>query len=346
MGEQASSKPETLRPGDPMEEWDRFVDDSPQGCIFCKSWWLEAVSPGGYEFLVLRRGGRIAAGMPVVRYRRWGLDAVHMPQLTQTLGVLLAPPTSESYEKRLSAEMDLLTELIAAIPRVAHFNTFCHYSLTNWLPFHWAGYQQTTRYTYVIEDLSNLDAVFAGFAHSKRKNIKKAEQAVTVREDMPPEDFYRHHEMTMRKQGEAISYSLDLFRRIHEATYSRQAGKTWYAAGEDGAVQSAIFVIFDPKSAYYLISTIDPAYRNIGSATLLVRDAIKYSASRTRRFDFEGSMVQGVEHSFRKFGAVQKPYFHITRNDLPLWARAGWALRSAFARRRQRRPRTGERQED
>ena len=28
---------------------------------------------------------------------------------------------------------------------------------------------------YVIEDLSDLDAVFAGFAHAKRKNIKKAD---------------------------------------------------------------------------------------------------------------------------------------------------------------------------
>jgi lipid II:glycine glycyltransferase (peptidoglycan interpeptide bridge formation enzyme) len=238
--------------------------------------------------------------------------------------------------------MDLLTELIAGIPRVAHFNAFCHYSLTNWLPFHWAGYQQTTRYTYVIEDLSDLDAVFAAFAHSKRKNIKKAEQAVTVREDMPPEDFYRHHEMTLRKQGDAIFYSLDLFRRIHEATYSRGVGKTWYAVGEDGAVQSAIFVIFDPNSAYYLISTIDQAYRNVGSATLLVRDAILYAASRTRRFDFEGSMVQGVEHSFRKFGAVQKPYLHITQNRLPLWARAGWALRTAWMNWRTRAPRRGE----
>jgi GNAT superfamily N-acetyltransferase len=334
---EGDSMPEILKPGDPMEEWDQFVETSPQGCIFCKSWWLEAVAPGVFEILVVRKGGQIAAGMPLVRYRLYGLEAIHMPLLTQTLGPLLAP-TSGNYEKRLSAETDLLTELIGRIPRVAHFTAFCHHSLTNWLPFYWAGYQQTTRYTYVIEDLSDLDAVFAAFAHSKRKNIKKAEQAVTVHEDMPLEDFYRHHKMTLAKQGDVIFYSLDLFRRIHQATYSRGVGKTWYAVGEDGAVQSAIFVVLDAKSAYYLISTIDPAYRNVGSATLLVRDAIKYVATRTCRFDFEGSMVQGVEHSFRKFGAVQKPYFNITQNKLPLWARAGWAMRNAWVNWRQRRP--------
>jgi GNAT superfamily N-acetyltransferase len=323
-----------LRPGDRFDEWNAFVAESPQGCIFCKSWWLEAVCPGGFEILTLRRGGKIVAAMPLVRYRKWGMEAIHMPQLTQTLGVLLAPPTSDRREKRLSAEMETLTELVAAIPHVAHFNAFCHYSFTNWLPFYWAGYQQTTRYTYAIEDLSDLDAVFSEFAHAKRKNIAKAEKAVEVREDMPPRDFYDHHAMTLRKQGDAIFYSEELFERIHRATAERGAGKTWFALDSEGHIHSAIFVIFDPKSAYYLISTIDPDYRNSGSASLLVKRAIEHVAPFTKAFDFEGSMVPGVESSFRKFGAVQKPYFHISRNSLPLLVRAGLALRNAFRGRR------------
>ena len=323
-----------LRPGDDLGEWDRFVDESPQGCIFCRSWWLEAVCPGGFEILVLRRGGRIVAGMPLVRYRRWGLDAIHMPQLTQTLGPLLAPPASDRYEKALSTEMELLAELVEAIPPAAHFNAFCHYRFTNWLPFHWAGYEQTTRYTYAIDGLSDLEAVFANFAHSKRKNVKKAEKLVAVREDMPPREFYGHHAASLRKQGDTIFYSYEFFERIHRATAERGAGKTWFAVDPEGHVHSAIFVIYDARSAYYLISTIDPGYRSSDSATLLVMRALEHVATVTDRFDFEGSMIQGVEASFRKFGAVQTPYFHIHRNRLPWWARAGLALRGALRRTR------------
>ncbi|HUT35660.1 MAG TPA: GNAT family N-acetyltransferase [Planctomycetota bacterium] len=321
-----------LRPTDALDEWDRFVDESPQGCLFCRSWWLQAVSPGQFEVLVLRKGGRIVAGMPLVRYRRWGFQAIHMPQLTQTLGPLLGPPTSENYEKQLSNEMELLADLVAAIPRVAHTSFFCHYSFTNWLPFYWAGYQQTTRYTYVIEDLSDPEAAFARFAHSKRKNVKKAERLVEVREDMPPREFYDHHAASLRKQGDAIFYTYELFERIHRATAERGAGKTWLAVDAEGHVHSAIFVVFDARSAYYLISTIDPDHRSSDSATLLVQRAIGYVASRTRRFDFEGSMIQSVEGSFRKFGAVQKPYFHIHRNDLPLVVRLALAARTEVAR--------------
>jgi len=336
-----SSSPEgnvaVLRPPDPLDEWDRFVDSSPQGCIFCRSWWLEAVAPGRFEILVVRRGGRIAAGLPLVYHRKWGFRTIHVPQLTQTLGPLLAPPTSQNYERQLSSEMELLDELVAAIPGVAHVNILCHPNFTNWLPFHWAGYEQTTRYTYAIEDLSDPERVFASFAHSKRKNVKKAQRLVEVRQDMPPRDFYDHHAASLAKQGHAINYGYDLFERIHRATAARDAGKTWFAVDAQGRVHSAIFVVFDAKGAYYLISTIDPELRSSDSATLLVRHAIEHVAKFTNRFDFEGSMVRSVEKSFRKFGAVQRQYFHIHRNNLPLPLRLALALGREVARSLRRR---------
>jgi GNAT superfamily N-acetyltransferase len=123
--------------------------------------------------------------------------------------------------------------------------------------------------------------------------------------------------LTLKKQGQDISYSFDLFKGIHDAAISHEAGRTWYATDDQGSLHAAIFVVYDSKSAYYLISSIDPDHRGSGAATLLVRDAITYVSQYTERFDFEGSMIRGVEESFRKFGAIQMPYFSITRNNLP-----------------------------
>ena len=81
---------------DSLAEWDCFVDESPHGCIFCRSWWLEAVCPGEFEILTLRKDGRIVAGMPVVISHKWGYTTVHMPQLTQTLGALLVPASRKT----------------------------------------------------------------------------------------------------------------------------------------------------------------------------------------------------------------------------------------------------------
>ena len=96
--------------------------------------------------------------------------------------------------------------------------------------------------------------------------------------------------------------------------YQKNCGKTIYASDQSGNIHSALFIIWNNYSAYNLISTIDPDYRNSGSTSLLIWEMIKYISDKTERFDFEGSMIEGVERSFRQFGAKQIPYFLIYKD--------------------------------
>ena len=230
------------------------------------------------------------------------------------LGPILEPSRSQSDEKALSWQMEQLAALADARPAAPRVTLHWSPRLTNWLPFYWAGWSQTTRYTYAFDDLTDLAAVFAGFAHAKRKNLKKAAKLVTVHADMDPAAFRAHQERTLGADGQAVHYSAAMFERLHAAAVSRGQGRTWCAIDADGAVHAAIFVVWDANSAYYLISSIDAEHRNSGAATLLVQTAIEHVAPRTRRFDFEGSMIPGVERSFRKFGATQTPYFRVWRD--------------------------------
>jgi lipid II:glycine glycyltransferase (peptidoglycan interpeptide bridge formation enzyme) len=303
---------EFLEPDDSFEEWDRFVDDSPQGCIFCRSWWLKAVCPREFKILIVKRAGRIVAGMPLTLSRRYGTTVAMIPRLTQTLGAVLLPSKKTTYEGRLSEEMAILDVLVKAIPRWSRFSMNFHYNFTNWLPFYWAGYKQTTRYTYVIEDLSDIEKVFSNFAYSKRININRAQKIVTIREGMTAEEFYSNQKNNLSKQGIEIAYPFDYFKSIYDSAVENSAARIWAAEDTAGNIHSAIFVVYDRKSAYYLISTIDPEYQNSGALKLLIFNAMKCLANSTQHFDLEGSMDRGIENSFRLFGAVQKPYFNIS----------------------------------
>jgi len=53
--------------------------------------------------------------------------------------------------------------------------------------------------------------------------------------------------------------------------------------------------------------------------------AIKHSATVTKSFDFEGSMIEPIERFFRAFGAIQTPYFAISKTPSK-WLRARMAL--------------------
>ena len=315
-----------LSPRQDLEEWDRFVSRSPQGTLFCKSWWLKAAFLTSFEVLVARRAGAIIAGIPLPYVGSGKRRRVVRPPMTTTMGVLLDSdqPSSTRYEKQLSAEMSLLVGLVAAIPDNSGFRASFHPTFQNWLPFYWHRYQQVTSYTYVLDNIGDIDAVVAGMNHSKRKNLKRARKLVTVEREMDTVSFFRHHKGTLGKEGRVISYRLDDLKRVLRAVRLHANAEILSAVDSDGVIHSAIIVIYDEASAYYIASSIDPDFRNSGSVTLLLVEAIRVVSGTTNRFDFEGSMSPGVERSFRKFGARQTPYFEIFKNE-------GWRPRLSIA---------------
>ena len=281
--------------------------------IFSQAWWLDAVcGTDNWQVFLVEKGGRIDASMPIYTKKKYGFTTITPPPLTQTLGPWLRQVEGK-YSKVLGKQKDLLQALIDQLPPYDSFVQFWHYNNTNWLPFHWRGFTQSTYYTYVIHDLSNLDKVFANFEHSKRKNIKKSEEIIEIVYDIPFDEFYENHKMTLKKQGAEISYSKDLFKKIYEEGYKRDQAKTIAAYDKEGNLHAALFVIWDGMSAYDLISTIDPDYRTYGAASLLIKEILKFTATKTNKFDFEGSMIEPVERSFRQFGATQTPYFQIQK---------------------------------
>src|SRR5580700_10078789 len=148
------------RPGVSLPlNYDELVKRSPQGSIFAHRWWLEAVAPGMYEILEVKKGDGIQAAWPIVYRKIDGVKHVCMPSLTQKLGILFAPSNAKPVEEQ-STNQKLTTELIEQLGDTASFHQNFHENFTDWLPFYWRGYSQTTRYTYVLEDLSDLNILW------------------------------------------------------------------------------------------------------------------------------------------------------------------------------------------
>jgi hypothetical protein len=296
------------------EKYREFCEQESTLPIFSQAWWLDAVAGDNWDVCLVEKGNEIQATMPYVVKKKYGLTLLTQPQLTQNLGPWIKLSTTK-YSKQLSQQKDLMEALIDQLPKYHYFSQNWHYSQTNWLPFYWRDFEQTTRYTYIIEDLSDFDKVFGEFEHSKRKNIKKSEALVNVVFDISAEDFYNNHKLTLSKQGSDISYSFDLFKNIYEEGYKRGQARTIGAYDSEGNLHAALFVIWDKMSAYDLISTIDPDYRSYGAASVLIRDAIKHVSKFVNKFDFEGSMIEPVERSFRQFGARQTPYSSVNHKS-------------------------------
>jgi hypothetical protein len=188
-------------------------------------------------------------------------------------------------------------------------------ALTNWLPFYWAGFQATVRYTYRIEDLSDLDRVRGDFGETVRRDIRRAESAVEVRHDLPLEDLLRLEAQTYARKGQR-SAPPDLIRRLDAACAMRGARRILGAVDGQGRTHAALLVVWDEGTLYALINARDPEIQTVGSNTILYWEAIRLASQVSRVFDFEGSMVEPIEHFMRAFGGRQTPYLSVTRSSL------------------------------
>lgn len=283
--------------------------------IFQQPWWLDAVAPGNWDVVEVKKGGSIIARLPfVLQQGPLGLRLLVTPKLTHTLGPWLKPQEGK-YTSVLSHQKELLSRLIDGLPNFDLYAQKFHYSVTNWLPFYWRGFQQTTFYTYVIEDLSDLDSVFGAFDKSSRYEIRKAARQLSVRSDYDLDVLWKMVSLTFERQGKKVPYTFEYLQRIDDACVQQNARRILFAEDAKGRVHSALYLIWDKNSAYYLIGGADPELRSSGSSSLLIWEAIQFAATVTSRFDFEGSMVESIERFFRGFGAQQKPYFYVTKSN-------------------------------
>lgn len=240
-----------------------------------------------------------------------------MPELTPWHHVFIDYPPEQKLTRRLSFEKDVLSELIEQLPRTRRFMQKYSYELTNWLPFYWNGYRQTTRYSYVISDIKDTDAVFREFRNNIRREIRKAGKHLKIVEENDLSDFYKLNKMTFSRQNEHPSYSFDYLKRIDAACREKECRKIWTAVDDQGCKHAVLYLVWDQFSAYYLMGGADPELRTSGASSLLMWTAIQFASGVTRQFDFEGSMIEPIERFVRGFGARQMPYFSIYKNKFP-----------------------------
>ncbi len=276
------------------------------------------MAPNAWDEVVIEKNGEFQARMPFVIRKKRRKTKIFMPSLTQTLGPTLHPSKAK-HANRLSEEKRLMTELIERLPPFDHFLQNFHYSITNWLPFYWKGFRQTTRYTYVLTDLSDREALFKNFRENIRREIRKARNhGVGVRDDLGIDSFLKVHEATFQRQKMEMPYSREFVRRLNEACTAHDARKIFFAVDTRDKIHAVAYIVWDRESAYYLMGGADPALRNSGATSLVLWEAIQFAATVTKKFDFEGSMLESVERYFRAFGGQQTPYFQITKENPPI----------------------------
>ena len=297
------------------DEWDQFVSRSDQGNIFCYSWWLDAATKSNFKIYTVLENNEIVAGFPAP------LDAhnkINEPPLTRTLGVLFRPQSHLQDDKRSDTERKWLIYLLENI-HLKDFVQICtHHTITDCLPFKWKGLKQTTRYTYLIDYKGKTeDDLRTGLNRGKKSMINKAlRHGLKVEESDDFKLLYHVTEMSFKRQGLKFRLPYDTLHLLDNAAGNKGNRLILKVFDQAGKIHAAIYLAFNNRSAYYLLSGSYPEYRDFGGHTLVLWEAIKYFRDKVDYFNFGGSEIRNIEEHVRGFGGVMTPYFHIYNDQL------------------------------
>lgn len=277
--------------------------------IFEEGWWLDAVAPGQWKELKIERDGELVARWPIVLFG----NKMKIPKYTQTIGIWLNP----KYVQSVADEEEVYQQLIEQLPK----GVTAEYSLPPenkfFLPFVWKGFRVFVGATYIIDDLTDTDEIFARLSKNLQRDIKQAAKKVTVEESEDIEKLIEMSLATYGRQGRAYVVKPENLRRVFRAANEHNACSLLAAKDAEGNVHSMTLFVYDENKCYYLVGASDPKLNAKSRAnTLLLWEGIKIAAQHSKVFDFEGSMIQGIGTYFRRFGSQFTPHYVIEKEGL------------------------------
>lgn len=285
--------------------------------LYSKPWWLDAVcEPENWDVWIMESNGTICAAMPYYLENRNGRMYITKAPLTQNNGLIFnysanAKPVAKSiFEERVIDEACAFIKNMKLDVYEQQYQT----SFLNCLPFLWNDYNAIVRYTYVIDDTSDLDGIWNNITSKKRSTIKKGQNKSVFNDDkLDIDSFYKEHEKIYTKQGLSCPFSFEMWNRIARSCFEHGCGKISCRVTETDEIAALSFVAWDEKRLYKLMGGPVPEFSHLDAYSALTWDEIKYAHDLGVAYDFEGSVIKRISKSFREYGAKPMPYFRIRK---------------------------------
>ncbi len=280
------------------------------------SWWKEVVQDS-WDVIVIEKGNEIQAVWPYLIRKKGIWTLLAQPHFTAYTGPFIAYPEGQKESTKVAFENKIYQELIDQLPKHAEFLQKFHLDFHNSLAFQWNSFEDRRMFTY-IQDLSKgEEALWADLSDSCRRQIKKAEKALNLEQAKNAEVLKNLMLESYKAKNQAFPIEDEsLFERIAKYLEKYQCGKILEAVDTESNAHAAIAVVWDQKSAYYLIGGAAEKHKNSGSMSLLLWEAMKVTKQKgIKHFNFEGSSVKGIEKFLRGFGGKLTAYSLISKNS-------------------------------
>ncbi len=308
------------------EKYLKFCEIETSIPLFLQPRWLDTVKKMGAEWQVCLSqdaSGDINGAMIyyVTRLKKV-IPAIILAELTPHSGIwmrpqLVHPVNGLKLQQRYNYEKQITENLLNQLERRTDIAIHIQHlspNTTDWQPFHWRGYHQTTHYSYLLPDISDLKTTYENLKGSVRTDIKKAENIIEIKKITDTNVLYNLLTQCLKAHNRELIFARETLEKVYKLLLPTNECDLWAAQDSDGTVHAAVFIVYDGDTAHYLVGGSDPDLRKSSAMNALLWAAIERAGARgIKKFDFQGSMIESVERVFRAFGGIQTPFFRITK---------------------------------
>lgn len=285
--------------------------------VFEQPWWLDIVSGGMWkEIKIVNKNNECIGRLPYINKSLYGSEYIGTPVLTQQLGPWFKFENNEKNVSKLKKTKKITEEIIENLKNIKNVDLYLHHNFTYVLPFIWNGYKVEPKFSYIIDDLTNIQNIFNNFDSKLRNLIKNAEKNLKVVYDIDINILVDLLKETFHKQNRNLPFDENLVKKVVKEAKKYNAGISVGVVADNDKVIAGGFFLYDNNVCYYLLGGKSYSANIPGSQELVIWEGIKFASQISKSFDFEGSMIPGIESFFRAFGGRPQIYFRVRKGNL------------------------------
>ena len=270
------------------ERWDNHITQSHNQLTYAYSWFLDVVSPD-WEALISENYEYI---MPLPVKSKYKIPYLVQPILTQQLGIFSQHEIDENIVEKFIKEIPYFSYEI-------NLNEHNSYSKALVYP------------NFILELNQPYNQIAAGYTKNTHRNIEKAAKLnLQIKSNLPIKEFLDFY-YSVEKSHSSITRSI--LEKLIMTGISVNALILYGVYSAENNLIAGLCLLRSCNTLTNLLPVSNSEGKTSSAMFLLINFLINKECERFKKFDFEGSKIEGVARFYKGFGAKNHPYYILKR---------------------------------
>jgi len=270
------------------ERWDSYITQSHNQLTYAYSWYLDVVSPD-WEALISENYEYI---MPLPVKSKYKIPYLVQPILTQQLGIFSKNEINENIVEKFIKEIPYFSYEI-------NLNEHNSYSKALVYP------------NFILELNQPYNQIAAGYTKNTHRNIEKTSKLnLQIKSDLSIKEFLDFY-YSVEKSHSSISRSI--LEKLIMTGISVNALILYGVYSAENNLIAGLCLLRSCNTLTNLLPVSSSEGKTSSAMFLLIDFLIKKECEKFKKFDFEGSKIEGVARFYKGFGGKNHPYYILKR---------------------------------